>query len=83
MISDRERDVLKALKGAEHIRPAWKGWLTPMYVGGTDASHHSATLVGLCKKGLVERRQRAGWTRRSYLYRITDAGRDALNEKAR
>jgi len=83
-VNDREHEVLTALRDAKGIAPAWKGWLTPMFCGGRDASHHSRTLALLCKRGLVERRRRntlaneLGSRRGSYVYRITAAGRLAL-----
>jgi hypothetical protein len=77
----RQRDVLSALAAggyatcAGSIEPIW---VTPMMVGGRDASHHSRTLARLASLGLAERRQRGGWARQSYVYRITDAGRVLL-----
>ena len=79
-ITERDRDVLACLADAERIAPACKGWLTPMFFGGGDATHHSATAARLCRRDLVERKQRGGWIGKSYLYRITDAGRKALAE---
>ncbi len=77
-ISDREFDILGYLLDAEHIRPDWDGWLTPMYCGGRDASHHSATLRRMTRKGLVLKKRRAGHCRRSYLYKIGAVGKLAL-----
>lgn len=65
-LTERDADVLWALPSKE--------WVTPMTVGGTDASHHSATLRKLERRGLVERKRRAGYTRPSYLYRLTSKG---------
>jgi hypothetical protein len=48
-LSDRQRDVLESL--------AALSWAQPMDVGGRDGSHHSATLSGLAKRGLVERKK--------------------------
>lgn len=55
-------------------------WVTPMALGGEGGSHHSATLRALCKRGLVEKKKRAGSVRPSLLYRITEAGRQVLEE---
>jgi hypothetical protein len=76
MLTEKQLDVLEHLRSARNIAPAWKGWLTPMFCGGSDASHHSATLAGLVRKGLAERKLRG--SSRSYLYRISRAGRAAL-----
>jgi hypothetical protein len=56
------------------------GWCRPMDLGGSNGSPHSGTLGRMVKRGWVERWNRAmfGGTRGSYLYRITDAGREAL-----
>lgn len=45
---DRCREVLAELAGAP------PKWLTPMQVGGTDGSHHSATLTKLVRQGYAE-----------------------------
>lgn len=55
-------------------------WVTPMLVGGTDQSHHSATLAQLFRKGFAERRLRGGHTRSAWEYRRTPAGKRAVNE---
>lgn len=80
-LTPNQRDVLGSLAVAKEICPEWDGWLTPMFCGGKDGSHHSATLKTLVRKRLAERKQRAGWIRPSYLYRITQAGRAALTRK--
>lgn len=50
ILSDRQRDVLDSLA-------VYGGWARPMDVGARDGSHHSATLAGLAKRGLVERKK--------------------------
>lgn len=50
-IPEYQRDVLAALAHFDE-------WARPMDVGGTDGSHHTASLRALLKKGLVERRLR-------------------------
>lgn len=52
MLSWRQRMVLSSL--------AWlprKSWVRPMDIGASDGSHHSDTLRGLAKLGLVERKK--------------------------
>lgn len=53
------------------------GWSRPMDIGGGDASPHSRRLRRMAKAGLVEKRQDGG----RYLYRITDAGIEAVRPK--
>jgi len=48
-LTPRQSEVLRDLSDTEFLRP--------MDVGGRDGSHHSATLAGLVKRGLVERRK--------------------------
>lgn len=74
----REYEVLSALEAAPRTVPAMKGWLTPMFCGGTDASYHSRVLRSLVPRGLVEKKERGGWTKTSWQYRITKAGRREL-----
>lgn len=49
-ISDRQLDVLDALA-------AYGDWARPMDIGARDGSHHSATLSGLARRGLAERKK--------------------------
>jgi len=49
-LSARQREVLDILVG-------YKGWARPMDIGARDGSHHSATLSGLAKRALVERKK--------------------------
>ena len=58
-------------------------WCTPMMLGGTDGSHHSATLAQLVRKGLAERSHRGGHTRNVWQYRRTPAGRIAADNAQR
>lgn len=77
-MTERQRDVLVHLRYCPaHPRQ----WLRPMDVGGRNGSHHSATLAQLHRLGLAARQERGlGWhySRPSYMYRITRAGRAAL-----
>lgn len=79
-MSDNEFEVLNELEA--HCRlesyPA-----RPMDIGGSDGSHHSATLKRLSERGLVERKRRGTLanylnSRGSYCYRITPEGITAL-----
>lgn len=85
-MSERQREVLEALGALTE-----KGnFVRPMDLGGRDGSHHSKTLRGLVTDGLAERQPRdtlANFLRgygldspraRSWLYRITPAGLQAL-----
>jgi predicted transcriptional regulator len=67
-ITERDADVLWALP--------LNRWVTPYWVGGSNGSHHSTTLRKLERRGFVERKRRAGWTRPSYLYRLTSKGKE-------
>lgn len=46
------------------------GWARPMDLGGSDGSNHSQVLTRMVERGLVERQERGGWTRKSYRYRL-------------
>lgn len=63
-LTDRQFAILRDLDD--------ENWMRPMDVGGRDASHHSATLAQLVRKGLAERRTRG--SDRSFEYRRTVAG---------
>jgi hypothetical protein len=68
-LTDRQLEVLKSLAYAHKY-----GFVRPMDLGGTDASHHSHTLAALVRKGLAKRQARGGLFRGAWRYRITDAG---------
>lgn len=72
-LTERQRDLLY-----HQVSDTW--WSTPRLMGGTDQSHHSATLAQLERKGLVERRLRGGHTRSAWEYRRTPAGALAARE---
>lgn len=73
-LTDRQKDVLDSLLFGGYE------WYTPLMIGGTDGSWHSAVLAQLVKKGLVEERERntllnsiyPGRKRASKEYRITN-----------
>lgn len=73
-LTSRQRDLLY------HQLPD-KFWCSPRMLGGTDGSHHSATLAQLVRKGLAERRLRGGHTRSAWEYRRTPTGRKAVEVK--
>lgn len=80
VISERDVELLQELR---RLAPKWAA---PMLLGGVDGSHHSQTLLRLCRDGLVEKRSRntlANFlgSRGGYEYRITDAGRAKLRLK--
>lgn len=66
-VTDRDVEVLLALLDA--------GWTTPLRIGGSSRSHHSATLAKLVRHGLVLRKRRSTGVRGSWLYRISPRGR--------
>lgn len=71
-LTDLQRDVLEQVS---------EEWQRPMDMGARDGTHHSAVLKALVRKGLVERKQRGGgsfYARGSYVYRLTEAGEQAL-----
>jgi hypothetical protein len=67
LLTTRQRDLLYHQLDDER-------WSTPMMLGGTDGSHHSATLAQLVRKGLAERSLRGGHTRNVWRYRRTPLG---------
>lgn len=73
-MTERQRNVLRDLRDCPCRDETW---LRPMDVGGRNGSHHSATLLQLCRKGLVEKERRS-WLGYSFRYRITGRGRKAL-----
>lgn len=77
-LTARDLRVLENLWEAGEALISGKGWVTPMYLGGSDGSHHSATLRKLSVRGLVAKRVRGGQTRGSLLYKITYLGKVAV-----
>lgn len=69
ILSDRQRELLRWLDNVPR---------TPMQLGGTDGSHHSATLRALVKKGYAEATGRVRGRRYGLRYRRTIAGKKAL-----
>lgn len=83
-ITKRQDDILvdlfALLMMEEGRKPRRRvGWATPMHIGGTDQSHHGATLRQLVARKLVVRQRRGTLAnvrggRGSYEYRITWIG---------
>jgi hypothetical protein len=80
-LTERDLDTLGELEAANRSFEQQQhrgGWAKPMDCGGSNGSHHSATLAKLFKAKLADRKgytpgQRAVWT-----YKINDAGRVEL-----
>jgi hypothetical protein len=79
-LTDRDVETLRDLEAAcrNYLDVTGQEFVQPMDCGGWNGSHHSATLAKLAKRNLVERKQRGGWSRGSWKYRITQAGREAI-----
>lgn len=85
-LTERDLEILCGLSAG--------GWLRPLDLGGTDGSHHSATLTKLARKGMAQFKQRGAinppagengrrqgiFGRGSLVYRITDVGRAVYAE---
>ena len=71
----RQYELLQAL--AWQTKP-----VAPMMLGGRDASYHSAVCAQLVRKGWATRHGGVVWFRAAWKYRITPAGRRALDALA-
>lgn len=84
-LTEREIEVLREL--VPSCSDEAPRWMRPMDVGGSNGSHHSATLAKLVRKGLAEDTGRSvNMERGSKRYRATVAGIEvdaALNGKRR
>jgi len=92
-LNGRQLDVLLELASAARNNPGRR--IAPIDLGGTDGSHHTATLAQLCKKGLATRRKYTYFgdcgckcgpdamfghrCRGSFAYGITKAGLEIIN----
>ena len=56
-----------------------EGWARPMDCGGSDGSHHGATLAKLARLGLAERKGYTPGCRVVWAYKITAMGREKLS----
>lgn len=90
-LTDRDLDTLEELAAANRDRlkhDIEEGWAKPMDIGASDASHHSATLKKLVRRGLVDIRdastKRPGasrYYRAGCWYRINLNGLDAIKTR--
>lgn len=83
MLKDHEVEVLGGLEYELRAKYPWREdrFARPLDIGGYNGSHHSATLRTLVRRGWVERQRRPGLHsggRGSYVYRLTEAGQEAL-----
>jgi hypothetical protein len=71
VLTERDHEVLASLDSEQFLRP--------MDIGGTDSSHHSATLAKLARYGLVEqKRHYRGLSGGHWRYRRRDMVQEAL-----
>lgn len=89
-LTANQREALEGLvwarKSGQGCREMGDGirYCTPMDIGGSNGSHHSATLLALSKKGLADRYKFRGFgPRGSCAYRATDAGVALIAEMQR
>ena len=85
MLAARDREILLELDAAYRNLTSLglQGWCRPMDVGGvSSSSDHSYRLTKLARLGLAEHKQRSPqMVRGSKYYRITEAGRRALQSE--
>jgi hypothetical protein len=79
-LTDRDLETLGELEAANRNLTEYSfrgGWARPMDCGGSNGSHHGATLAKLWRRNLVDRK---GWKQRRAVnwYKINKAGRAAL-----
>lgn len=95
-LNERDREVLGELDAAcrNYLETTGKDWVQPMDCGGSDSTDHSYRLSKLVRLGLAQSKQRHGPEpaegesegrrlfrgRGSKSYRITEAGRKALED---
>lgn len=80
-LTRRDLEALGELRTAcdNWLRVHDREWVRPLDCGGYNGSDHSYRLNKLARAGLAEAKKRAGYTRGSKMYRITDAGRALLS----
>ena len=86
MLAARDREILLELDAAYRNLKSLglQGWCRPMDVGGVNGSDHSYRLTKLARLGFAEQQQRGPqMSRGSKCYRITEAGRLALQSEER
>lgn len=94
-LNERQIETLCDLLWANVTGKTTKPWVTPMEVGASNASHHSATLNSLAVRGLAQWKQRGApdplsgqngqkhHGRGAKAYRITPGGIALLKEMKR
>lgn len=84
-LAERDLEVLAELDAAcrNHLSVGLNDWVRPLDCGGTNSSDHSRRLGKLVQRGLAEDRQRSSLRGRrgSKVYRITEAGKNLLNQR--
>ena len=78
-ISDRDLETLGDLNAANRnlTEVGYRdGWAKPMDCGGSNGSHHSATLAKLARAGLADRKGYTPGCRAVWTYKITVQGKD-------
>lgn len=81
-VNERELEIMRTLIRHEDTcdRYGWKRKAKPLDLGGSNGSHHSATLKAMARKGWVEDIGYFCHSRRVCIYRSTEAGRAAVSE---
>lgn len=84
-LTDRDMETLHELEGACRMNAGYKTggaaydhWARPLDCGGSNGSHHGATLAKLTKRGYAQRKGHRGARRTNY-YMITSLGRTMLS----
>lgn len=80
-LSKRELATLGELRHFtdQGVKHEWhRKWARPLDVGGSNGSHHGATLMKLGRLGLAEVQKWRIGSRHTYYYKISQAGRDML-----
>lgn len=85
MLTERDMEILGDLRFGTDQSIRFEmfdgGYCRPLDCGGSNSSDHSYRLAKLTRAGLAERRRRSIFgSRGAWLYRITEAGRKALEE---
>lgn len=85
-LTDRDIDTLGELVAANRnlmdVGHHRDGWAKPLDCGGSNGSHHSATLAKLASYGLADRKGYRPGIRHVWMYLITPAGKKVV-ERAR
>lgn len=82
-LTDRDIETLGELEAANRNlkQVGYRGgWAKPLDCGGSNGSHHGATLVKLTKAGFAEKKGYTPGRRTVWMYMITDVGKAAWAE---